>query len=142
MDVFIARVKFPNDPIQSLVAHQMFIGKYISNSLIEFYSISSIPGKEQRVFASDGTINEEIAVIIGDDQKNNGFKMPSFVDCSKSYTISLNDSVNLENLNHRKIDPLLYHRIISKIDLLKMTGKHTNYSISLMDFISWNQKII
>ncbi|HEP1272046.1 TPA: hypothetical protein ACJ66A_001043 [Streptococcus pyogenes] len=142
MDVFIARVKFPNDPNQSLVAHQMFVGKYISSSLVEFYSISSIPGKERRVFAGDGTVNEEIALIIGDDQKNNGFKIPSFVDCSKSYTISLNESVNLAKLNHRKIDPLLFQQISSKIDLLKMTGRHTNYSISLMDFISWNQKII
>lgn len=142
MDVFIARVRFPNDPSQNLVPHQMFIGQYVSESHVEFYSISSILGKESRVFSTDGSANEEIALIIGEDQIKNGFKVPSFVDCSKAYTVSLNETVNLEKLSHRKIASNLYSRIISKVNTMKMTGKHTNYSISLLVFVSWNKKII
>lgn len=142
MDVFIARVRFPNDPSQNLVPHQMFIGQYVSESHVEFYSISSVFGKESRVFSTDGSANEEIALIIGEDQIKNGFKVPSFVDCSKAYTVSLNETVNLEKLSHRKIASDLYSRIISKVNTMKMTGKHTNYSISLLDFVSWNKKII
>lgn len=141
MDIFIARVQFPNDPSNNLVPHQMFVGEYISKSHIEFYSISSVLGKEGRVFSSDGSVNEEIALIIGSEQIDNNFKFPSFVDCSKGYTVFLNETVNIEKLSHRALTPELYSKIISKVNSLKIKGKHTSYSISLMDFVSWNAKI-
>lgn len=138
MDVFIARIEFPNDPTKTIVAHQLFVGNYISNTSIEFYSISSFLGKENRVLSSDGSINEEIALIEGDDQTYNGFMKPSFIDCSKSYTVALDSSVKIEDLKHRSITPDLRSKITHKIECLKKEGKHTNYSISLTDFISWN----
>lgn len=64
MDIFIARVKFPNDPTGTIVPHQLFVGNYIANSSIEFYSISSIFGKENRVYSPDGSSNPEIVLII------------------------------------------------------------------------------
>lgn len=142
MDVFIARVCFPNDPSHTLVAHQMFIGQYISESYVEFYSISSVLGKERRVFAEDGSVNVEIALIVEENQRENGFRVPSFIDCSKSYTVFLSDSVDLEKLNHRDISSKLHMEIVSKINSLKKAGRHTNYSISLNDFIRWNQRIV
>ena len=101
MDVFIARVKFPNDPT--------------------------------------GTI---VALIVHDDQIDNGFRTPSFIDCSKSYTVTLDGSVKLEALNPRNITPGLRSKITSKIKDLKKEGKHTNYSILLSDFISWNDALV
>lgn len=142
MDIFIARVRFPNDPSHNLVPHQMFVGKYVSQSHIEFYSISSILGKEKRVFSEDGSTNEEIALISGSVQTDNGFKVPSFVDCSKGYIVTLDATVDIERLNHRSLTPELYTKIINKVNFLKTAGKHTSYSISLIDFISWNKKIL
>lgn len=141
MDIFIARVQFPNDPTGTNVPHQLFVGMYISDICIEFYSISSILNKERRVFSADGSINKEIALIVENDQIDNGFKAPSFIDCSKSYTISLDTSVNLETLNHRTITESLRSKIMSKIEELKKEGNHTNYSISLSDFVSWNNSL-
>jgi hypothetical protein len=138
MDIFIARVKFPNDPTGTIVPHQLFVGNYISNSSIEFYSISSILGKENRVYSPDGSSNPEIVLIINDDQTNNRFKVPSFIDCSKSYTIALDETVELQAFKTRNISQNLRSIITSKIEELKREGKHTNYSISLNDFICWN----
>ena len=141
MDIFIARVQFPNDPTGTNVPHQFFVGMYISNIAIEFYSISSILNKERRVFSVDGSINKEIALIVGNDQIDNGFRVPSFIDCSKSYTLTLDSSVNLESLNHRSITESLRSKIMSTIDSLKKDGNHTTYSISLSDFIRWNNSL-
>ena len=138
MDIFIARVKFPNDPTGTIVPHQLFVGNYISNSSIEFYSISSILGKENRVYSPDGSSNPEIVLIINDDQTNNRFKVPSFIDWSKSYTIALDETVELQAFKTRNISQNLRSIITSKIEELKREGKHTNYSISLNDFICWN----
>ena len=138
MDIFIARVKFPNDPTGTIVPHQLFVGNYISNSSIEFYSISSILGKENRVYSPDGSSNPEIVLIINDDQTNNGFRVPSFIDCSKSYTITLDETAKLHAFKNRNISQSLRSIITSKIEELKSEGKHTNYSISFNDFISWN----
>ena len=141
MDIFIARVQFPNDPTGTNVPHQLFVGMYISHICIEFYSISSILNKERRVYSFDGSINKEIALIVGNDQNDNGFRVPSFIDCSKSYTLTLDSSVNLESLNHRSITESLRSKIMSKIDDLKKEGNHTTYSISLSDFVRWNNSL-
>lgn len=142
MDIFIARVKFPNDPTGTIVPHQFFVANYILDSSIEFYSISSVLHKEKRVYSIDGSVNTEIALIVHDDQIDNGFRTPSFIDCSKSYTVTLDGSVKLEALNPRNITPGLRSKITSKIKDLKKEGKHTNYSILLSDFISWNDALV
>lgn len=141
MDIFIARVEFPNDPMGTNVPHQLFVGTYISNLSIEFYSISSILNKEKRVYSIDGSANNEIELIVGNDQTDNGFKVPSFIDCSKSYTINLDGTINLKLLSHRSITPQLRSKIMLKIEVLKKEGNHTNYSISLNDFIKWNNAL-
>ena len=80
--------------------------------------------------------------MVHDDQIDNGFRTPSFIDCSKSYTVTLDGSVKLEALNPRNITPGLRSKITSKIKDLKKEGKHTNYSILLSDFISWNDALV
>ena len=77
-------------------------------------------------------------LIINDDQTNNGFRVPSFIDCSKSYTITLDETAKLHAFKNRNISQSLRSIITSKIEELKSEGKHTNYSISFNDFISWN----
>lgn len=141
MDIFIARVQFPNDPTRTNVPHQLFVGTYIANLSIEFYSISSTLNKERRIYSSDGLINDEIELIIGEDQTENGFRVPSFIDCSKSYTLNLDGTIDLKLLKHRNITPELRSKIMDKISSLKKVGNHTNYSISLNDFIGWNNTL-
>lgn len=141
MDIFIARVQFPNDPTRTNVPHQLFVATYISNLSIEFYSISSTFNKERRIYSIDGLINDEIQLIIGEDQTDNGFRAPSFIDCSKSYTLNLDGTIDLELLSHRNVTPELHSKIMDKISALKKVGNHTNYSISLNDFIRWNNTL-
>lgn len=136
MDLMIIRMVFPNDPTRALKSHQMYVAIENTNT-IEFYSISSILGKETRVFGSEG-IN--CFKIIGNDQNNNGFKSPSFIDCSKSYSV-VKGSANYSNLAGRNLQPDLVKRINKKIEECKNRGVHVSYSISETDLKSWNNRL-
>lgn len=141
MDVLVARIVFPNDPNNRNLAHQMFVANYISGNQIEFYSISSILGKERRIFDQNGDVNEEIFLITNTNQTDNNFNVPSFIDCSKGYIINLDNTVDIYNLNNRTLDVQLCSDILNKINYLKSNNRHTLYSISLDDFKKWNNKI-
>ena len=52
--------------------------------------------------------------------------------------IALDETVELQAFKTRNISQNLRSIITSKIEELKREGKHTNYSISLNDFICWN----
>ena len=83
-DISVVRMIFPNDPTENLNVHQMFVA-FCTSEKIELYSVSSILGKEKRVFGKD---TNNYYKIVGDEQTGNGFKSPSFIDCSKAYCIS------------------------------------------------------
>lgn len=71
----------------------------------------------------------------------NGFKVPSFIDCTKMYQVSVSAAVNLSVLTQRSLTPELHKRILDKISEKKAEGKHTVYTISEVDFKRWNPKI-
>ena len=48
MDILIARLLYPNDVTRTIIPHQNYVA-LLSNDHIEFYSVSSIPGKELRI---------------------------------------------------------------------------------------------
>ena len=75
-DVIIAKLNFPNDPTNTIIAHQMFVGED-TNDHISLYSISSLPGKERRVY---GPEKDNYATILSPEYQQNGFKLPSFID--------------------------------------------------------------
>ena len=127
---------FPNDPTHTLLAHQMFVG--VENAKkIELYSVSSIFGKEKRVYGSD---TDNYFKIIGDDQINNGFKTPSFIDCAKSYCI--NDPMeNYSKLSGRSLNDDLKRRVLENINECKKKGVHISYSLNESDIKKWNPKL-
>jgi hypothetical protein len=136
-DIVIAVLAFPNDPTNNITAHQMFISEY-NGTQLNLYSISSILGKEKRVYGPD---KDDYLTIIHPEYLENGFKSPSFIDCTKMYSISIDNSVDISKLTNRVVDPSLKQRILNKINDKKREGKLTVYNISLIDFKSWNSRL-
>lgn len=136
-DIIIARIQFPNDPCKNKTPHQMFVAEYSGNA-INLYSVSSILGKEKRVYGSE---KERYVTILHPEHEMNNFSVPSFIDCSKMYRINISENTNIDNLSGRVISRNLKKRINAKISEMKAAGKHQTYIISEADFRSWNPKI-
>ena len=88
-DILIAILKFPNDPTNNIVAHQMFLATQTETTL-DLYSVSSILGKEKRVYGSN---KDDYLTILPPEDSTNGFKVPSFIDCTKMYQVAISDAV-------------------------------------------------
>ncbi|MGN0308502.1 MAG: hypothetical protein ACI4DN_09830 [Lachnospiraceae bacterium] len=138
MDIVILRLKYPNDPTGNLAAHQHFVAE-LSHEGMNIYSVSSIFGKEDRVFGSEKANYE---LITGSDARDNGFRVPSFIDCTKMYHISLDDTVDVIRLSNRIISRELAERIRERIAKNRAEGNHKVYDISIADLKTWNRRII
>ena len=136
-DVLIAILQFPNDPTNNRVAHQMFLARQSDDS-IDLYSVSSILGKEKRVY---GINKDDYVTILPPEHTANGFNVPSFIDCTKMYKVLISSSVNLSALTQRSLSSELHQRILDKISEKKSEGRHTIYTISESNFKSWNSKV-
>ena len=102
MDIIICRIKYPNDPTGNANVHQHFIGSF-EGSTLELYSISSIIGKEYKVYSEEGNPNEDYYLIIGEEQLECKLRVPSFIDCTKSYILKISEDVDISKLNGRVI---------------------------------------
>lgn len=140
MDIIICKIKYPNDPTNRLLAHQHFVGSFTADKLI-LYSISSIIGKEFKVYHRDGKVNPDYFILTMKDQIDCNLRVPSFIDCTKAYKLNLNDQVNIQMLSHRDIPEKIREKIYEKIEEVKMKGKHTEYSIRIEEFIRNNPKV-
>ncbi|MGN0304813.1 MAG: hypothetical protein ACI4D2_01510 [Lachnospiraceae bacterium] len=138
MDIIILRLKYPNDPTGNLTAHQHFIGE-LSGDGMDVYTVSSILGKENRVF---GRNKDDYEQIKAEEIRVNDFRVPSFIDCTKMYHIPLDDTVDISRLSGHQITPQLSRRIRERIARKKAEGRHTRYNISLNDFKQWNRRAV
>lgn len=136
-DIIIAILYFPNDPTNNKVAHQLFVAER-TNQYLSLYSVSSILGKEKRVY---GPEKDNYITILSPEYVENGFKVPSFIDCAKMYQVEISSSVNLSGLTQRVITDDLRQKINNKIAEMKARGRHKVYFIKEKDFCSWNPYI-
>lgn len=136
-DIIIAVICFPNDPTQNRTAHQMFVAQQ-TDTYIDLYSVSSILGKEKRVYGKE---KDNYITIIHPEHAENNFKVPSFIDCAKVYRVSVGKTIDLSRLSHRSISKALRKRIEERIGLLQNAGKQTVYTISEDAFRNWNPKL-
>lgn len=136
-DIIIAVLCFPNDPTKNMTAHQMFVAEQ-TDHYVDLYSVSSILGKEKRVF---GTERYNYVTITPPEHIENGFKVPSFIDCAKAYRVYVSPRCSLFKLVHRSISETLKERIQSRIKELQEKGKSIVYTISENEFCSWNPRI-
>lgn len=136
-DVMIAFLYFPNDPSHNGAAHQMYVTEH-TEGILKFYSISSILGKERRVYGEDSS---RYAVILPPEHRHNGFRVPSFIDCSKMYQIVIERPIDLSTLTQRTLAPELKQRIEYKITEMKKMGKHMIFRINEKDFRTWNPRV-
>ena len=139
MDIVICRIKYPNDPSGNIAAHQHFIG-YIDEYTLELYSISSIRGKEYKVYTPDGTPNPDYYLIIGDEYKQCHLRVPSFIDCAKSYKLDLNGYIDITKLGNRDIPKEISDKIKDKINIMKKQGHFVQYYIKFEEFLKHNEK--
>lgn len=137
MDIIIAVLRFPNDPTGNMAAHQMFVADQTAE-YIALYSVSSIFGKEKRVYGEE---SRNYVTIKLPESVENGFKVPSFIDCAKVYRVSLSGNADLGKLSGRMISESLRKRIMERIRELQADGKQLDYSISWGQFRSWNPKL-
>lgn len=107
IDIVVAVLLFPNDPTKNRAAHQMFVAEQAEN-YIDLYSVSSIFGKEKRVY---GRNRFDYVTIIPPESERNGFMAPSFIDCTKVYRIYQAEDIDLEKLAHRAVSGNLRERI-------------------------------
>ena len=139
MDILICKIKYPNDPTGNLRAHQNFIGIYTGKTIV-LHSISSILGKEYKVYIN-GKANPDYFVLDGTDQKLASLKVPSFIDCTKGYLLTITDDMDLSKLSNRQIPSDLRLRIEAKIRQKQKEGKYTEYTLSVDEFIKNNSKV-
>ena len=125
MDIIICRIKYPNDPTGNTNVHQHFIGSF-EGSTLELYSISSIMGKEYKVYS---------------EQLECKLRVPSFIDCTKSYILKISEDVDISKLNGRAIPIDIREKIVDKISLMKENKKLKRYCIDMNEFISINNKV-
>lgn len=137
MDILICKIKYPNDPTGKIVPHQHFVG-YYENGILDLYSISSIVGKEYKVYDKNGEPNPNYYLIIGNERVFCNLKVPSFIDCTKAYRLIVTDNMDINKLGRRAIPPFIVENIKNKIDEMKNNGKHIQYMIPSGDFIMHN----
>ena len=140
MDILICKLIYPNDPTKTLVAHQHFVGFFDCNSIV-LYSISSVLGKEYKVFYSGSKVNPLCFLLVGDLKNKCNLRADSFIDCSKSYRIELDTTITINKLSCRNIPNDIREKIEERIKIVKKNGKHTEYSIKLSDFVKYNPKV-
>ena len=99
MDIIVAILRFPNDPTGNMAAHQMFVAEQTENG-IDLYSVSSIFGKEKRVYGKE---SRNYIAIKPPESVENGFKVPSFIDCAKVYQVALAEDADLGKLSGRMV---------------------------------------
>lgn len=100
MDILICRIKYPNDPKNQTIPHQHFVSCY-KDGILELYSISSILGKEYKVYNYDGIPNPDYYLIIGEEQNLCSLRSPSFIDCAKSYSVNITNNMDIGQLSQR-----------------------------------------
>ncbi|MDY4128623.1 hypothetical protein [Peptostreptococcus porci] len=137
MDVLICKIKYPNDPSGKIVPHQHFVGCY-KDKILELYSISSIAGKEYKIYDKGGMPNPTYYLIIGNEYILCNLKVPSFIDCAKSYRLNITDNIDINKLSHRVMPKEIVEKIKTKIKEMKDSGNHVQHTISSDDFITHN----
>lgn len=141
MIILICRMRYPNDPTNNTEAHQHFVGTYQNNTLI-LYTISSVNGKYDRVYDKTGNVREEIYLLNGAKQRQCNLVTASFIDCSKSYRIDLDNTIDISRLTNRNIPSNIINEINININALKKLGKHTEYSINKLEFKRLNSRCV
>jgi len=141
MDIFIARIYYPNDPTRTLVPHQHYLSVYTERT-IKFYTVSSVAGKETRLSRDrDSATNiSRYEIINSNDISKCGFRTPSFIDCSECFELQSNSTIDISLLSNRSIDPSIKNRIDKRIQQLIESNKHEIIPISAQSFLSTNPR--
>ena len=98
-------------------------------------------GKEYKVYSKEGNPNEDYYLIIGNEQLECKLRVPSFIDCTKSYILELSENVDISKLNGRAIPIEIREKIVDKISSIKENKKLKRYHIDINEFISINSKV-
>lgn len=140
MDIIICTLKYPNDPKGNLTPHQHFVG-FLSENILELYSISSLQNKEYRIYDLNNNVKEEYFILSKDKQIKCNLRVPSFIDCTKAYKINVS-FLDLSKLTSRYMPLDIRQEIEVKINEMKNKGKHIIYVIESEEFKQLNPKLL
>lgn len=142
-DIFIAKIKLPNDPNGKTVARQYIVIKN-EESWMLFLTTSSIYLKEHRVYGNVGIVNGiNVNAILDKEElfQPCGFRLPTFVDCSKVYKINDIVNLNLDDLYVRRMSFEAWRIVKSKMDEVFEANIHETYNIDIEELVSLNSKL-
>ena len=92
-------------------------------------------------YPNDPTGNTNVHQQIGEEQLECKLRVPSFIDCTKSYILKISGDVDISKLNGRAIPIDIREKIADKISLMKENKKLKRYCIDMNEFISINNKV-
>lgn len=142
-DIFIARLRLPNDPTGKIKPRQFIVIKNDDNSL-SFLSVSSIAHKVRRVYGDLGMkkgINVNAIFNKKEVYEGCGFELPSFVDCTCIYVINEIDQVNIDRLDRREITPEAWKILMSKLNEVYFAGLCEHHIIDVEELKELNVKL-
>lgn len=142
-DIFIARLRLPNDPTGKIKPRQFIVIKNDDNSL-SFLSVSSIAHKERRVYGDLGMkkgINVNAIFNKKEVYEGCGFELPSFVDCTCIYVINEIDQVNIDRLDRREMTPEAWDILKNKLNEVGSAGLCNYHDIDLHEFVNLNRRL-
>lgn len=130
--IIILKSDFPNDPTGNVDNHQFYV--YQEDDDIYLFSVSSILGVAKTKRANLKTSQK----IIDKDMRDNGFRVSSFIDCSKRYYID-KDKIDISKLDGRNITETLDNKILDRINDVKTDC--STYEFDTLDLINYNPKL-
>ena len=135
-NIVICRLRFPNDPSGNTRPHQFYVDQIDSHHLL-LYSVSSIAGKERRVF---GPNSSDYFLIEEPESSYEGFKKPSFINCTTAFDVNIS-SLNVEGLKSREISGKMVSQLIKKIQQIRQQGRLNIYPVSEQSFARLNKEV-
>lgn len=99
-------------------------------------------GKYKRVYDANGNVNKEIYLLDATEYQQCGLRVPSFIDCSKSYCLNLDSSFDVTRLSNRTMPGAIVNKINTTISNLKSAGMHIQYNIKVSDFKNLNPNCV
>lgn len=142
-DIFIAKIKLPNDPTGMTKTRQFVVIKNVDDTLL-FLTVASIGYKIDRVYGSLGKINGIKINAIFDDRDIYGacgFNFPSYIDCTCIYRLSEISRINIEALDRREMTPEAWDILKNKLNEVGSAGLCNYHDIDLHEFVNLNRRL-
>lgn len=137
MDILTCRALYPNDTKGRTRPHQHLVVRHDEqNKEVVLVPFSSIAGKAPHVYYDfeQSKPKDHIVLFKEADQSDCSLTTPSFVNCTTSFVLNYDESVDLKQLAHRDMPQKLKQEVLDKVDAMKTQGRHRELKLNLEEF--------